>query len=88
MDLADPRISPLRAATLGGLPPACIHTAQFDPLCDEGRAYAQRLRLAGVRASHTCHAGMIHLFYGMPAMIPYARTALELIGADIRAALQ
>ena len=87
VDLADSRISPLRADEFSGLPPACIHTAECDPVRDEGRAYADRLRLAGVEASYTCHPGMIHLFYGVPALIPYGRTALELIGAEVRAAL-
>jgi acetyl esterase len=87
MDAADPRISPLRAADLGGLPPAYIHTAEFDPLRDEGRAYADRLAGAGVEVHYTCHPGMIHLFYGMARAVPYARTAIQRIGAEIRAAL-
>jgi len=86
-DAADPRVSPLRAADLRGLPPACIHTAEFDPLRDEGAAYAQRLQQAGVATRYCCHSGMIHLFYGMGAVIPYAATAWQLIGADIRAML-
>jgi len=86
-DPGDPRISPLRAADVGGLPPTVIHTAEFDPLRDEGREYFQRLRLAHVEVSYTCHPGMIHLFYGLGAVIPYARTAFEQIGGEIRAAL-
>jgi acetyl esterase/lipase len=87
VDRADPRLSPLRALELKGLPPAHIHTAEFDPLRDEGQAYADRLSLAGVRVNHMCHAGMIHHFYGMAGVIPYARTALKLIGAEVKAAL-
>ena len=83
-DRADPRVSPLRARELTNLPPTVIHTAEFDPLCDEGAAYAERLRAAGVRTSYRCHPGMIHLFYGIGALIPYARAAFELMGADIR----
>ncbi len=83
----DARISPLRAATLTGLPPACVHTAEFDPLRDEGQQYAQRLTQAGIPTRYTCHAGMIHLFYGMEKLIPYAATAWQLIGSDIRAML-
>jgi acetyl esterase len=82
-DPANPRISPLRAADVSDLPPACIHTAEFDPLRDEGAAYAERLRDAGVKTTYRCHSGMIHLFYGMGTLIPYAATAYRLIGADI-----
>ena len=87
VDPADPRISPLRAARLEDLPPACIHTAEFDPLRDEGRAYAEQLERAGVKTLYRCHSGMIHLFYGMGSLIPYATAAYELMGADIRAML-
>lgn len=87
-DAGDPRISPLRAQHLEGLPPACIHTAECDPLRDEGAAYAERLERAGVRVSYRCHPGMIHLFYGLQALIPYAAAAYRLMGADIRALLE
>ena len=83
----DPGISPLRAADISGLPPACIHTAEFDPLRDEGRAYAERLQHAGVPTRYTCHSGMIHLFYGMGGLFPYAMTAWSIMGAEIRAML-
>jgi acetyl esterase len=86
-DAADARVSPLRARELGPLPPTCIHTAEFDPLRDEGAAYAERLRVAGVPTTYRCHSGMIHLFYGMGRLIPYAATAYRQIGADIRAML-
>jgi len=86
-DRADPRVSPLRARDLRGLPPASVHTAEFDPLRDEGAAYAERLRAAGVPTTYRCHPGMIHLFYGLGALIPYADTAFELIGADLRSLL-
>jgi acetyl esterase/lipase len=86
-DRADPRISPLRAADLGRLPPTAIHTAEFDPLRDEGQAYAERLEAAGVRTIYRCHPGMIHLFYGMRGVIAYAAAAFSLMGADIRSLL-
>jgi acetyl esterase/lipase len=86
-DPADPRISPLRADDVAGLPLTLIHTAEFDPLRDEGRDYFERLRRAHSAVSYTCHPGMIHLFYGLGAVIPYARTAFEQIGGEIRAAL-
>jgi acetyl esterase len=86
-DLTDPRISPLLIEDLSGLPPAQVHTAEFDPLRSEGAAYAERLRGAGVAVRHTCHAGMIHHFYAMGGVIPYARTAVAAAGAAIRDAL-
>jgi acetyl esterase len=86
-DLTDPRISPLLIEDLSGLPPAQVHTAEFDPLRGEGAAYAERLQRAGVAVRHTCHAGMIHHFYAMGGVIPYARTAVAAAGAAIRSAL-
>jgi acetyl esterase/lipase len=84
---ADPGVSPLRAAQLEGLPPSSIHTAEYDPLRDEAALYAERLRNSGVATTYHCHSGMIHLFYGMGALIPYVASAYELIGADIRTML-
>jgi acetyl esterase len=83
-DRADPRISPLRAVEVGHLPPTVVHTAEFDPLRDEGQVYADRLRQSGVRALYRCHPGMIHLFYGLGGLIPYAGVAFAQMGADIR----
>ena len=88
MDRADPRISPLRAADVSRLPPTAVHTAEFDPLRDEGQAYAERLRQAGVRTLYRCHPGMIHLFYGMRGLITYAGVAFAQMGADIRSLLE
>ena len=87
VDLDDPRLSPLRATRFSGLPPAHIHTAEFDPLRDEGEAYAKALRHAGVPARYTCHAGMIHHFYAMAGAIPAARAALASAAAALREAL-
>jgi acetyl esterase/lipase len=84
---SDPRVSPLLADSLAGLAKTVIHTAEFDPLRDEGRDYFERLVQAGNEVSYTCHPGMIHLFYGLGAVIPHARTAFEQIGGEIRAAL-
>jgi acetyl esterase/lipase len=83
-DPADPCVSPLRATDLSHLPATAIHTAEFDPLRDEGRAYADRLETAGVRTIYRCHPGMIHLFYGMRGLLAYAGAAFSLMGADIR----
>jgi acetyl esterase len=87
VDLTDPRLSPLRATDLSGLPPTHIHTAGYDPLRDEAKDYADALERAGVKVRYTCHEHMIHHFYAMAAAIPYAKMALEAAGAEIRAAL-
>lgn len=84
-ELADPRISPLAASDLTGLPPALIHAAECDPLRDEACAYAERLRQAGIGVTYTCHPGMIHLFYALAGVIPYADSALARIGEQVRA---
>ena len=86
--LSDPRLSPLLAEDLSNLPPAFIHTGQFDPFGDEGEAYAARLTAAGVKVHGRSHAGMIHYFYCMPRMIPYAHQAVHLMGAEIRYAVE
>jgi acetyl esterase/lipase len=87
-DYSDPRISPLRATCVAGLPPAHVHTAEFDPMRDEGEAYARKLTSAGVSVRYTCHAGMIHHFYCMAGAIPHARHLLSSIGAAVRDALR
>jgi len=84
----DPRLSPLLTEDLSDLPPAFIHTGQFDPFGDEGEAYASRLSQAGVKVHGRSHAGMIHYFYCMPRMIPYAHHAAHLMGAEIRYAVE
>ena len=84
LDLDDPRLSPLHASGLGGLPPALIHTAQCDPLCDEGAAYAEALRRVGVVSAYRCHAGMIHHFYGLTGAVPAAASARDSFAQAIR----
>ena len=86
-DAGDPRISPLRFEDVSRVPPTAVHTAEFDPLRDEGHAYAERLQQAGVRTLYRCHPGMIHLFYGMRGLVPYAGVAFAQMGADIRSLL-
>jgi len=81
-DFDDPRISVLRAENLAGLPPAYVTTAGFDPLRDEGEAYAERMREAGVRVALRRHPGLVHSFANMTAFSPSARAAmLEVAGA-------
>jgi acetyl esterase len=81
----DPRVSPLRATDFSGLPPTFLHTAQCDPLRDEGAAYADKLRATCVEVHHTCHAGMPHLFYALSGVIPAAKAAVTAIGAGLSA---
>jgi acetyl esterase len=86
-DTADVRISPLRALSLKGLPTAIIHTAEFDPMRDEGNAYAHKLLAAGVNVEHVCHDGMIHNFHAMGAVLPQARLVISQIGEQVRRAV-
>jgi acetyl esterase len=86
-DPADVRISPLRALHVAGLPPAIIHTAEFDPMRDEGNAYARKLLAAGVTVEHVCHDGMIHNFHAMSAVLPQARLMISQIGEQVRRAV-
>ena len=84
IDPADPRVSPLRATRLTGLPAAIVHTAEFDPMRDEGNAYASKLLAAGVNVEYICHDGMIHNFHAMGAILPQAKLVLLQIGEQIR----
>jgi len=86
-DPLDPRLSPLRANDFSGLPTAHIHTAEFDPLRDQGKAYADHLQEAGVKVTNVCHSGMIHGFFSLSGVIPYGRVALDKVGAAVKAAL-
>jgi acetyl esterase len=74
-DRRDPRASPLFAPDLSGAPPAVVVTAGFDPLRDEGDAYAERLRAARVPVVHRPYPSMIHGFFCMTGALPGARAA-------------
>ena len=83
-DVADWRASPLRAADLSRLPPAYVVTAGFDPLRDEGRAYAEAMEQAGVAVTHECFDGMIHGFITMGGALAAAQHALYRLATALR----
>ena len=86
-DGASPLASPLRAADLSGLPPALVITAEFDPLRDEGEAYAAKMSAAGIPVDAVRYHGQIHGFYGNAA-IDDGLAAIDRVAAALKAALQ
>ncbi len=72
---------------MSGLPAALVLTAEFDPLRDEGEAYAEHLQAAGVPVTYRCYAGMIHGFLGLTSMLDTAARAMAETAATLRAAL-
>jgi len=87
-DADDWRASPLRAASLAGLPPALIITAGFDPLRDEGAAYAARMTETGGSVDYVCYGGMIHGFMPMGKLIDTGNRAISHVAASLRQALK
>jgi acetyl esterase len=86
-DLTDPRLSPLHADDLSGLPPALIVTAGFDPLRDEGEAYAEKLREAGVEVALRRHEDLIHGFINFTGVGTRFREALAETAGALRQGL-
>lgn len=84
---AAPLARVLHTSDLSALPPATVITAQYDPLRDEGDAYAQRLSQAGVPTDHHVAPGMIHGFFGMTAAVPDARPWVRLAAQNLAKAL-
>jgi acetyl esterase/lipase len=81
---ADPRLSPLRAKEVSGLAPAVIVTAGFDPLLDQGEAYARRLKEAGVPVIYRCYDSLAHAFTAFTGAVPLADIACREIAGLVR----
>ncbi len=86
-DGGSPLASPLQADDFTGLPPALVITAGFDVLRDEGRAYADRLRQAGVPVEVRHYPGMIHGFLQMADSFDQGKLAIQEAGRALRSAL-
>jgi acetyl esterase len=84
----DWRVSPLRAKNLAGLAPAVVCTAWFDPLRDEGKAYADALKAAGVVTKYHNGLGLIHGYFGLGEASQTARLEAQRARADFKALLE
>lgn len=82
-----PEISPLKAESLAGLPPAIVLTAKYDPLCDQGVAYVERLEADGVPVIHHHYDDQIHAFFTMVNIFDSANEAVTTVAAEIRDAV-
>jgi len=87
-EVFDPRVSPLLAGDIGGLPPGIVITAEFDPLRSEGEAYADRLSAAGIPCRAHRYNGMIHGFMSFTGLLPQAGQAIGEMATAISEALQ
>ncbi len=83
-DRANPYACPAYATTLRGVAPAFVITAEYDPLRDEGEAYAARLREEGVQVVLRRYDGVTHGFFGMPAQLDKAKAAIAEAGSALR----
>jgi acetyl esterase len=81
LDAHNPLAFPLSARDLSELPPAFVMTCGFDPLRDEGIAYADRLREAGVEVEHTNYESMIHGFLNMEGIVDRAHDGIDEVAA-------
>jgi len=86
-DRNSPHVSPLRAKDFAGLPPAYVMLSGFDPLHDEGLAYAEKLRAAGVKVTIADYADMVHCFIYLQTVLPQAHDAVAKAAKSVKAAL-
>ncbi|MDQ6697523.1 MAG: alpha/beta hydrolase [Actinomycetota bacterium] len=86
-DPRQPELSPLFADDVSGVAPAVVITAEFDPLRDEGEAYAAKLEAAGVAVTSRRYDGMVHGFFSMGSITPVADQAVELVVGALRTAM-
>ena len=86
-DANDPLCSPLLASSFDALPPALVVTAEFDPLRDEGEAYADKLRAAGVAVTLHRYDGMVHGFFQMSGLLDAARASMDEAVSALRGAI-
>jgi acetyl esterase len=84
---SEPAASPLLAESLANLPPAVVLTAEFDPLRDEGAAYAEALAAAGVPAKHICFEGLVHDFLATAELFGCSKAAFDQAVEELRQAL-
>lgn len=87
-DPADPRLSPDKTEDLTGLAPALVVTAGFDPLVDQGEAYAKRLIAAGVPTTYRCYDSLAHGFTAFTGAVPAADAACREIAGLVRAEIE
>lgn len=85
-DPKNPYALPMKAASLKGLPPATVITAEIDPLMTEGKAYADRLQQEGVPVAYRHYTGVTHEFFGMAAVVPKARQAQQFASEELKKA--
>ena len=86
-DQSTSELVPLNAEDHSGLPPAIVVTAEYDPLRDDGFAYAEALRAAGVPVTHHHYDDVVHAFFSLVNMLTRGNEAVAQVGADIRAAV-
>lgn len=84
VDTEDWRVSPMRAASLAGLPPMLVIGAEFDPLVDDCAAFAERVRAEGGVVEYRMFEGVVHGFYALGKLFPEAREAMALSARTLR----